>query len=424
MSFLKGRQGAGAGSLYIGISFGLSGVLTFGFQSLAAHTLGKVGYAPLALLWSSVFLVVQVLWTGGTQTLGRYVAERESQGQDWRPVLRSVGRWQVGLAGVFVVLALVASPWLTRLFGDPWLTAAFIVTVVLYAPEYFRRGVFNGHRQSFRLGAQILAESAGRLLIAAGLLIIGAGVIGPAIAILLGPLIGVLAVRPAPVEAPDKPGEPFSAMNAFRFAGPVLMCVAFAQTLMNGGPILVSLLGGSQAQVGLFAAALILTRIPQYVMSPAIGALLPHGSRILSTQGQRPFDRFIARTGGIVSVIGIMMVGGTWILGEWAIKIFAGSDFDASQEMLTLLAALAAFYLLSETISQALFALGRARLAAIGWACGLLASMICLTVLDMQVLDRISTSLAFGAAAAAVAQAVFYLLARRSTAGSSGQSNQ
>ena len=415
MSFLKNRQGAGAGSLYIGISFGLSGVLTFGFQSLAAHTLGKVGYAPLALLWSAVFLVVQVLWTGGTQTLGRYVAERESQGQDWRPILRSVGRWQVGLAGVFVVLALAASPWLTRLFGDPWLTAAFIVTVVLYAPEYFRRGVFNGHRQSFRLGAQILAESAGRLLIAAGLLIVGAGVIGPAIAILLAPLIGVLAVRPAPVEAPEKPGEPFSAINAFRFAGPVLMCVAFAQTLMNGGPILVSLLGGSQAQVGLFAAALILTRIPQYVMSPAIGALLPHASRILSTQGQRPFDRFIVRTGIIVSAIGILMVGGTWILGEWAIKIFAGKDFDASQEMLTLLAALAAFYLLSDAISQALFALGRARLAAFGWACGLLAAIICLALLDMQVLDRISTSLVLGTAAAALAQVAFYLWARRST---------
>jgi len=415
LSFLKNRQGAGAGSLYIGISFGLSGVLTFGFQSLAAHTLGKVGYAPLALLWSAVFLVVQVLWTGGTQTLGRYVAERESQGQDWRPILRSVGRWQVGLAGVFVVLALAASPWLTGLFGDPWLTAAFIVTVVLYAPEYFRRGVFNGHRQSFRLGAQILAESAGRLLIAAGLLIVGAGVIGPAIAILLAPLIGVLAVRPAPVEAPDKPGEPFSAINAFRFAGPVLMCVAFAQTLMNGGPILVSLLGGSQAQVGLFAAALILTRIPQYVMSPAIGALLPHASRILSTQGQRPFDRFIVRTEIIVSAIGILMIGGTWVFGEWAIRIFAGSDFDASREMLTLLAALAAFYLLSDAISQALFALGRARLAAFGWACGLLAAIICLALLDMQVLDRISTSLVLGTAAAALAQVAFYLWARRST---------
>ena len=404
------------GSLYIALSFGISGALTFGFHSLGTHTLGKAGYAPVALLWSSVFLVVQVLWTGGTQTLGRYVAERESQGKDWRPVLRSVRRWQIGLAAVFVVLVVVVSPWLTRLlFGDPWLTAAFIVTVVLYAPEYFRRGIFNGHHQSSRLGAQILAESSGRFLIAAGLFAVGTGVIAPALAILIAPLIGVLAVRPAPVEAPEHLGEPFSAANAFRFAGPVLLCVAFAQMLMNGGPILLSLLGGAPAQVGLFSAALILTRIPQYVMSPAIGALLPHASRVLSTEGPRQFGRFMGRAVSIMSLIGVLMVGGTWLFGEWGIRIFAGRDFNASRELLTALAAMAAFYLICETISQALFALGRARLAALGWACGLLAAIICLAVLDVEVLDRISISFALGTFVAALAQAAFYLLARRST---------
>lgn len=412
-SILATRQGAGAGSLYIALSFAVSGALTFGFQSLAAHSLGKVGYAPLALLWSSVFLVVQVMWTGGTQTLGRYVAERDSQGRDWRPVLRSVRRGQICLAGIFVVVALLASPWLTRLFGNPWLTAAFIVTVLIYAPEYFRRGVFNGHHQSFRLGAQILAESSGRLLIAAGLLAFGTGVIGPALAILLAPLIGVLAVRPAPVASPDTPGEPFSAVNAFRFAGPVLMCVAFAQTLMNGGPILVSALGGTPAQVGLFGAALILTRIPQYVMSPAIGALLPHASRILSTEGPGSFGRFIGRAVAVVALAGVLLVAGTWLFGEWAIKVFAGRGFDASREILTLLAALAAFYLICDMLNQALFALGRVRLAALGWLVGLLICVFCLVVLDAGVLYRVSYSLTIGAFAAAVAQMVFYLATRR-----------
>lgn len=408
-----GSQGAGVGSLYIALSFAASGALTFGFQSLAAHTLGKAGYAPLALLWAAVFLVVQVLWTGGTQTLGRYVAERNSRGQDWRPVLRSVRRWQVGLAGIFLAGALLASPWLTRLFGDPWLTAAFIVTVLVYAPEYFRRGIFNGHHQSTRLGAQILAESSGRLLIAAGLLALGAGVFGPVVAILLAPVIGVLAVRPAPVEISEEPGEPFSAISAFRFAGPVLICVGFAQTLMNGGPILVSALGGTPAQVGLFGAALILTRIPQYVMSPAIGALLPHASRILSTGGQRPFGRFIGRTLAIVGFIGAAMVAGAWLLGEWGLKIFAGRDFDASREMLATLALLAAFYLLAEVLNQALFARNQARLAALGWAVGLVSSVVSLAALQTDVLERVSLSLALGAGAAVVAQAVLYLIARR-----------
>src|SRR5215204_2945126 len=145
MKFLSGltvRQGAGAGSAYIAASFGVAGVLTFAFQSISTHILGKTGFAPLALLWSATFLTVQVLWVGATQTLGRYVAEREAQGKDWNPVVSSVRRWQIG------------------------------------------------------------AESAGRVLVAAVLLTVGWGVFGPALAIVLAPLIGVLAVRPAPVPPP------------------------------------------------------------------------------------------------------------------------------------------------------------------------------------------------------------------------------
>src|ERR687894_1164434 len=303
---LKERRGAGVGSAYIAISFATSGVLTYMFQSVSTHALGKAGYGPLALLWSATFLTVQVLWTGGTQTLGRFVAERKAQGQDWLPVVHSVRRWQVVLLMVFVLVALLASPLLTEgLFGDPWLTAAFFVAVAAYAPEYFRRGLFNVHHQSSRLGAQILVESFGRLLITAGLLAAGSGVFGPTIAIVLAPLIGVLLVRPAPVAPPQRWGEPFSAFNAFLFAGPVLACVAFAQALMNGGPILASLLGGTRAQVGLFGAALILTRVPQYVLSPVIGALLPHASRILSSEGPGAFDRFVLRAAGAVGLVGL-----------------------------------------------------------------------------------------------------------------------
>src|ERR687892_1354476 len=249
LSWFKVQQGAGAGSVHIAASFGIAGVLTFAFQSLCTHVLGKQGFAPLALLWSATFLTVQVLWIGATQTLGRYVAQREAQGSDWSPVVSSVRHWQIGLVVAFVLCAVLAGPLLTdELFEDPWLTVAFIVAVVLYAPEYFRRGIFNGHRQSFRLGAQIVVESSGRLLIAAVLLIVGWGVFGPAIAIVLAPLIGVLAVRPARVAPPEREGEPFSAWHAFRFATPVLACMAFAQVLMNGGPVFVRGLGGRGAQ--------------------------------------------------------------------------------------------------------------------------------------------------------------------------------
>jgi O-antigen/teichoic acid export membrane protein len=411
--FLKLRQGAGAGSAYIAVSFGVSGVLTFAFQSISTHVLGTTGFAPLALLWSATFLTVQVLWVGATQTLGRYVAEREVQGEDWRPVVASVRRWQIGLVVVFVFGALLLSPALTNLFGSVWLTVAFVVAVVLYAPEYFRRGIFNGHRQPLRLGVQIVAESAGRVLIAAVLLAVGWGVFGPALAIVLAPLIGVLAVRPASVPPPERAGDPFSTGHALQFASPVLACMAFAQALMNGGPILADLIGGTEIQVSLFGAALIFTRIPQYVLSPAIGALLPRASRVLSTEGQASFERFVLRALGVVGLVGVLMIGGTWLLGEWGLRLFAGEEFIVGRSVLVALAAMAAFYLLSETVSQGLFALGRGRLAAIGWFVGLCASAVCLATLGVGVVERVSYSLAAGTLAAAAMQGVFFLLLRR-----------
>jgi O-antigen/teichoic acid export membrane protein len=186
--------------------------------------------------------------------------------------------------------------------------------------------------------------------------------------------------------------------------------MAYAQALMNGGPILTRLLDGTDAQVGLFSAALTLTRIPQYVFSPAIGALLPRASRVLSTEGRGAFDRFVARTLGVVGLVGLLMVAGTWMFGGWGLRLFAGAEFDASRAVLVALATMAAFYLLSDALNQGLFALGRGRLAALGWFVGLLASAVCLTALGVGVVERVAYSLAVGTFVATVAQGTFYVV--------------
>ena len=413
LSVLTNRQGAGAGSAYVAGSFIVSGVLTYIFQGLSTRFLGEAGYGDLIILWSATFLVVQVLWIGISQTLGRYISEREARGEDWRPVILSARRLQISLLAAFLSVSLLASPFLVdSLFNGSWfITFAFLAAVAAYAPEYFRRGTFSGHRQFARLGALHVAESSSRALIAALLLVAGAGLVGPAVAIVLAPLVGVLLVRPASGPPPEKEGDVFSAVGAFRFAGPVIACVAFAQLLMNGGPILVDLLGGTRAQVGVFGAALILTRVPQYVLSPVIGALLPHASRVLATEGLRAFDRFVGKAVGIVALVGLLMMGGTWLLGEWGMALFA-PDFDASRGLLVGLAALAAFYILSDVLNQALFARGHGRLAVLGWLVGLPVCGVCLALMRTDLIERIAYSLALATLAAAASQAAFYLATR------------
>ena len=125
----------------------------------------------------------------------------------------------------------------------------------------------------------------------------------------------------------------------------------------------------------------------------------------------------VIRAAGAVGLVGLLMVGGTWLLGEWAMRLFAGREFDASRELLVTLAALAAFYLMCDMLNQGLFALGYPRLAAIGWLIGLLVSAVSLVSLRTEILERVSYSLALGTLAAAVAQALFYLATRTREAG-------
>ena len=415
LSGIKGQQGVRAGSAYIIISFAVSGALTYVFQAVAIRALTPADYGGLALLWAATFSTVQILWIGSTQTLGRYLSEREARGQGWEPVLRSVRRWQIGLLAIFVIGAILANRILTdEIFGgNPWLTVAFIVAVAVYAPEYFRRGIFNGHRQFSRLGGQLVAEASSRVVVVVITFALGIGLAGPVAAIVIAPIIGVLAVRPAPVKEPEHTGEPFSAGKASRFAAPVLVCMACAQAFANGGPILVKLLGGTQAQAGLFFAALILTRVPQYVLSPAIGSLLPHASRVLATQGSGAFDRFILRAVGAVGLVGVTMVVGTWLFGEWAMRLFTGgTDFGVGRGVLVSLAALAAFYLLSDMLNQALFARALGRLAASSWLAALPVSALFMALLNLDVLYRISLSLVAGVVTVAALQTIFYLVMR------------
>lgn len=417
---LGAKQDAASGSLYVGLAFAASGLLTYVFHSFSARALGPEQYGALSVLWTATFLVSQVLWVGSSQTLGRYISERQSRGEGWGPVVRSVRRLQLSLAGLFVLACLPALGRLSsRVFnGDTALALAFVAAVSLYALEYYRRGVFSGNRRFARLGALHVAESASRAALAVALLVAGAGVIGPALAIVAAPLIGALAVRPRAEDASPEGGEPFSAASAIRFSAPVLACVAFAQLLMNGGPLLAIFLGGagSEALAGVLLAALILTRAPQYVLSPVIQALLPQASRALASEGVAAFERLILKAASAVLTAGAGLVAGVWLFGEFAMRLLYGGGFEAGRGALVALAVLAAAYLLCELLSQALFAGGAARAAALGWLTGPLAAAVSVAAMPLGrvgALAGISYSLALGALAACAAQIGLYLAIRR-----------
>ncbi len=309
------------------------------------------------------------------------------------------------LAG-FVVVALLVSPLLTaRLFRDNgWLTAALVLAVAGYAINYFRRGLLTGHRQFARLSVLLVTESLARLGVAAILIALGADVVGAAMAIVVAPILGAALVQVPPVPVVGRKSSTFDLGQTLGFALPVLVCMAGAQAMANGGPIVIGGLGGSRAhaQAGLFLNALTLTRMPQFVLSPAVNNLLPHLSRIAAVGDQRAFDRFTRRALGLIGLAGVGLVAGTWLLGEFAMRLAFGEDARMGRGLLAVLAVLAAVYLLNELLNQVLFARGLAPLAATAWMLGLLATGAGIAVLRLDLLARVTYSLTLGSIVTAV----------------------
>ncbi len=413
-----GGQGVRTGSLSLVVALGLSGVMTLIFQGLSTRLLGIERWGAVATLWSATFLFAQVLWVGFTQTLARHISDREARGESWDVVVRSVRRLEGLLLAAFVGITLLLSPLLTRrLFaGEPVLTAAFVLSVSGYAVSYFRRGLFSGHRQFLRLSAMLLVESFGRVLLAAVLLLAGVGVIGPAAAIAIAPLLSVLLVRPPSVAEPEREGGPFSLGGAFGFAMPVLVTMASAQVLANGGPILISGLGGANAhsQSGLLLNALTLTRMPQFVLSPVVNSLLPHLSRIAAVGGEASFNRFVKRAVGLIVLVDIGLVLGVWLLGEQVMPLLYGSEARMSRDLLVVLAILAALYLMGELLNQVLFARGLTPYAAGSWLLGVVGTGVATLLIQTELLHRISYALAVGSAVTVLSLAASHLLTRRS----------
>ncbi|MGH2960283.1 MAG: hypothetical protein ACRDKE_11810, partial [Solirubrobacterales bacterium] len=97
--------GRGAAILTVGI--GITGIVTFLYLALAAHSLDSYQYGQVALLWSAVFLVTPIFYRPVEQLLARTIAERRIRDQAIGPALRIAGLIQLGLGVLFAVIALV-----------------------------------------------------------------------------------------------------------------------------------------------------------------------------------------------------------------------------------------------------------------------------------------------------------------------------
>ena len=433
----EGTRSYGRGAAILSVGIGATGLITFGYFSLASHSLAEAEYGRITLLWSAVFITVSVLYRPVEQLVSRTVADRDARGVGGGEHLRVAATIQLSLGVLFAVAALLLrGPIEDDLFGGS--TALYwilIVTVLAYAASYFARGFLAGHHRFGLYGGLVLMEASSRCLFALAVAVgIAEGQTAVALGMAAAPIVS-LAVVPwalgrrlraeratvdpqtfdaAARDEPAAPGEPqFTLAHGSGFAVAVLLIMLSEQTFLNAGPLLVEASEGERgaALAGFTFNVLLIARAPLQLFQAVQTSILPHLTRMRASGETDPFRRSVNLTltaiAGFAACVALVMLAA----GPLLMDLLFGGEFDYERGGLVLVSLGMGLYLAAATLNQALLAHGRAAQAAAAWAACAAAFALFLLLADFD--DRVlQVELAFLGAAAALC-ALLHILYRR-----------
>ena len=419
----------GRGAALLSALIGVTGLLTYAFHSIAAHTLGRDDYGLIGVLWAAVFLVASVIYRPVEQLLSRTLAERRARGRPVADALRVAATIQLALAAAFVAVALLLrEPIEDDLFsGDATLYWSMIAAVTFYAASYFARGFLAGEQRFALYGGLVLMEAASRVVL---VLLLALGIVESenvaAIAIAAAPLLSLFVVPWAlgrhvrrmeefrnaggggvAAEGGEAPRE-FTLSHGLGFAGAVLVIMCSEQAILNSGVLIVKAETGDDALAALIFAVLMIARAPLQLFQAVSTTLLPHLTRLLVHEEEAPSDDFrrsVRLTVTACLAFGAATVAGVLLVGPAAMRLLFGSEFDYDRIGLAMVAAGMGLYLAATTVNQAVLAQGRARFAAVAWAVSAAFFVTFLLVASMEEVREVEV--AFLATAGVLASLLF-----------------
>jgi O-antigen/teichoic acid export membrane protein len=452
----ESSYGRGAALLSVGI--GATGLITFGYFSLASYSLEEAEYGRITLLWSAVFITVSVLYRPVEQLLSRTIADRDARGVAGAEHMRVAATIQLSLGLLFAVVALaLRGPIEDDLFGGSsalyWI---LIVTVLAYAASYFARGFLAGHHRFGLYGGLVLMEASSRCLLALAVAVgIAEGQTAVALGMAAAPIVSLAVVpwalgrrlragaaakadREAAARDPD-PGaldaaasdpdpqgldaaardepsarEPeFTLAHGSGFAVAVLLIMLAEQTFLNAGPLLVEASEGERgaALAGFTFNVLLIARAPLQLFQAVQTSILPHLTRMRASGETDPFRRSVNLTLAAIAAFAACVALVMLAAGPLVMDLLFGGEFDYERGGLVLVSLGMGLYLAAATLNQALLAHGRAPQAAAAWVACAAAFALFLLLADFD--DRVlQVEIAF-LGAAAVLCALLHTLYRR-----------
>jgi O-antigen/teichoic acid export membrane protein len=429
----------GRGAAILSVGIGATGLITFGYFSLASHALPEDEYGRITLLWSAMFITVSVLYRPVEQLLSRTIADHDARGVAGTEHLRVAATIQLALGLAFAVVALaLRGPIQDDLFGgSSTLYWVLLVGVLAYAASYFARGYLAGHHLFPLYGGLVLMEASSRCLFALAVAIgIAEGQSAVALGMAAAPIVSLAVVPPAlarriapgaaraddpdtaqlDAAARDEPSarEPaFTLAKGSGFAAAVLIVMLCEQTFLNAGPLLVKATADTDgaALAGFTFNVLLIARAPLQLFQAVQTSILPHLTRARAGGERDAFARSVNMTltaiAGFAGIVALVMLA----VGPQLMDLLFGGDFGYGRGGLVLVALGMGLYLSAATLNQALLAHARAPQSAACWVIAAVAFVLFLVLVEFD--DRVlQVEVAFIGAAALLSGSLYALYTR------------
>jgi O-antigen/teichoic acid export membrane protein len=383
----------------LGVGSALAGVLIYVFFGLMTRSLGAQASAPVSVLWTYWSFAAAALTFPIQHWITRSVAAYGGQGQ----VRGGLVRLTLAILVMSAAAGLVA--WLVRdqLFHreDLWFPALVAGLTFGSAAVGISRGGLASRRQFGRLGLAISGENALRCLGAAALVATGSKsavafglvLLGGQLVVLLWPsaLRFTRGVDRQPTESP------------VAFLGGSAVGQLLGQTVLTGGPVLLSLLGGAPRDVTALFAGLALFRTP-YIL--ALGVVPPLTIRLtaLVVAGNQAALRRLRWA--VLATLGITAVPvaalAAWI-GPTVLKLIFGSNVVLGHVPAMLVALGSLLAMANLVVTLTVMAQNRAVAVARAWLLGAAGVAAVLLLSGSAPLERTCTAFLVAEATALLA---------------------
>jgi len=394
----------------MGLGLVVSGVSAYAFLAMSARGLGPTAFAPLSVLWATLFVAGPGLFQPVEQELTRSISARLAEGSGYSTLLRRAVMLTAGLFAAVLVVAVAASSFIVNeLFAGQWsLWVALVVGVGGYAVSHVVRGCLAASQQFNRYSAWFVADGLAKAVpcavIAAASASIGWYALVLAVAAYVGALVAGRGVRID--RSADEPDSSWAELT--RSMSHLLASSVAVAALLNAGTVAVELLAGpgESDMAGIFLTGLVIARMPLFFYQAVQAALLPRLTAV-ATKGQvRDFRTILWQMMGLLGVLTVLTIGASLVAGSWAVGLLFGPSYRAlSGSDMALLALASMLAMAALTLGQALIALHRQSLVWWPWVLGLAVFAVTVVVASDDLFVRVEVASVVSSAVVLVAMA-------------------